>query len=136
MFDKKFLIILLAAIIIMGFLTFSITKPEVSLDLSAQHIPGTSEIYLVCKIIDNHGNIADTPYGKLTLELFDENGSGVVYDEIPIQHGILIMRHDGETERVNVHYDGSYIYKPADFSGKIQIENTTTLSDENITGRH
>ena len=96
----------------------------------------TFQAYLVCKIIDNKGNIADTPYGKLTLELLDENGSVVVYDEIPIQHGILIMRHDGETERVNVHYDGSYIYKPADFSRKIQIENTTTLSDENITGWH
>ena len=44
MFEKKFLIIVLAAIIIMGFLTFSITKPEVSLDVSAQHIPGISSM--------------------------------------------------------------------------------------------
>lgn len=133
MFDKKFLIIILAAIIIMAFVTFSFTKADVSLEVAAEHIPNTSEIYLVCKIIDNDGNVIDTPYGKMTIEILDENGSGAVYEDVPIEHGILVMRHDGEPETVNIHYDGSLIYKPCDYRANPSIENTTGLTDDNLT---
>ena len=134
---KKLLIIILVIIIIIAIISFNILKSDVNLDVHGEKISNTSEIYIICKIQDNSGNIVDTSIGMLSIErqfkTDNENAMGSVEEYPPIKNGISIIRENDEPSIVNVHYDGGYFYNPCDYSGELLIENSTDLTDENIT---
>ena len=65
---KKLLIIILVIIIIIAIIYFNILKSDVNLDVHGEKISNTSEIYIICKIQDNSGNIVDTSIGMLSIE--------------------------------------------------------------------
>ena len=134
MISKKLLIIAAAIVIVAGLALVSCMKEDVKLDVHAEYINNTTEIYLVTKILDSNGSIVDTNFGKLTIEIQDKYGcTGVIYEEIPIEHGINVLRDYGGNEIINVHYDGGYFYNPCDYSGELIIKQSTNLSDEDLT---
>ena len=133
MINRKHLIIAAAIIIIIAFAIFSFTKEDVTLNVYAQEIENTSDIYLVSEIHKSNGEIADTQFGKMTIELLDKDGNGVGYNEVPIDHGVNTLRHYGKPVNVNVHYDGGYVYNPCDYSAKLQYKDTPVLTDDNLT---
>ena len=133
--NRKLLgIILLILIIITGYLVFDMTKDEVHLEVHGEQINNSSEIFVVTTILDSNGNIVDTNYGKLTVELLENNGCcGEIIEECPVYHGQSIFVHSYDDYRYTVHYDGGYFYKPADASGDFVVKNQTNLTFDNIT---
>lgn len=71
--NKKLMIILLAAIIILAILSLNFFKSDVNLDVHGERISNTSDAYIICKILDNDGNVVDTSTGKLSIG-FQFNG--------------------------------------------------------------
>lgn len=137
MTNKKSIIILLAAIIIVAFVIFSFTKPDVTLDVYAEEIPNSSEIYLVSELHDSAGNLINTPFGKLSITFWDEYEiGGASYEGVAIEHGKNIIRHPEIPQAISVYYDGGYFYNPCEYSGKLIIKNSTDLSDNNLTSSY
>ena len=133
--NRKLLgIIILIIIIVAGYLVFDASKQEVFLEVHGEQISNSSDIFVVTTITDSNGNLIDTNYGKLTVELIEKsNDSGVIFEECPVYHGQSIFVHYDEGYRYNVHYDGGYFYKPADASGDFTVINQTNLIFDNIT---
>ena len=71
--------------------------------------------------------------GKLNINLEDRDGNGIGTVDAPLDHGRLISRINGEYEKVNVEYDGGYIFKPCKYSNDLKILNSTNLTDDDIT---
>ena len=136
MISKKILIITLIAILmIVGFTGITFSKDVVHLDIHAEKISNTSDIYLITKVFDENDSIVDHNLGKLTIELYDANGcTGVIMEDIPIEHGMNVLRqyHSGESRYV-VRYDGGYLYNPTNISGSLKICPSTNLTDDNLT---
>lgn len=133
MIHKKSIIIIFAVAIIVAFVIFSSTKADVTLDVHAEDIPNSSDIYLVSELHDSSGNLIDTPFGKLSITFWDEYEiGGAGYEGVSIEHGQNIMRHSEKTPYVMVYYDGGYFYNPCEYSGKLIVKNSTGLSDDNL----
>lgn len=81
--NKKLMIILLAAIIILAILSLNFFKSDVNLDVHGERISNTPDAYIICKILDNDGNVVDTSTGKLSIGFQfnseDENAMGRLY---------------------------------------------------------
>lgn len=134
MISKKSLIIILAVIIIVGFIAFDQTKEEVKLEVHGERIANTSDFYLICQLYDSNGKAVDTPFGKLDITLWDETESfGEGLSEVPIEHGKCIMRFEGNPKIAEVSYDGGYFLKPCKYHNELQIFNSTNLTDEGIS---
>ena len=132
---KLLIILLLAAAIILLIASINVLKSDVTVDVHGEHIPNTDDTYIVCKILDSNGNIADTSIGKLSIEFQyeDENAAGSVIVPLPLENGISVIRENNVSGDVKIYYDGGYFYNPCEYSGKLTIKNTTSLTDENIT---
>jgi len=136
--NKKLMIILLAAIIILAILSLNFFKSDVNLDVHGERISNTSDAYIICKILDNDGNLVDTSTGKLSIGFQfngeDENAMGeAVLEPLPLKNGISIIRENDPSTTVSVHYDGGYFYNPAEYSGVLIVKNSTNLTDDDLT---
>lgn len=136
--NKKLMIILLAAIIILAILSLNFFKSDVNLDVHGERISNTSDAYIICKILDNDGNVVDTSIGKLSIGFQfngeDENAMGeAVLEPLPLKNGISIIRENDPSTTVSVHYDGGYFYNPAEYSGALIVKNSTNLTDDDLT---
>ena len=136
--NKKFLIILLAIIIIIAILSFNFLKSDVNLDVNGERISNTSDVYIICKILDNDGNVVDTSIGTLSIgfqfESEDGNAMGeAILEPLPLKNGISIIRETDPSSTVNLHYDGGYFYNPSEYSGELIIKNSTNLTDDDLT---
>lgn len=130
--NKKLLVIIALIVIVLGFTAFSQMKGEVYIDVWAEKIPNTSDMYFICELHHSDGSIIDTSLGHLDFELLDANQSGIGAEGVMPVHGKLISRLSGEWENVRVHYDGGYIFRPYDYSGSLTIQNSTNLTDDDI----
>ena len=132
---KKLLIILLAAAIILAIASINVLKSDVTLDVHGENIPNTDDTYIVCRILDSNGNIADTSIGTLSIEFLyeDENAAGSVIVPLPLENGISVIRENNVSQDIKIYYDGGYFYNPCEYSGKLTITNSTNLTDEDIT---
>lgn len=130
--NKKHLIIIALIIIVFGFFAFDQLKEEVYLDVWAEKIPDTSEMYFICELHNSKGEIIDTSLGHLDYEVLDANGSGIGSEGAMFFHGKMITRVDGEWENVHVRYDGGYIFRPYEYSGSLTVKNSTNLTDDDI----
>ena len=126
-------IIIFIIVLIIGFAAFSLLKEEVQLNVWAEKILNTEDCYLVCEILNSNGEPIDTALGKLNINLEDHDGNGIGTVDAPLDHGKLISRINGGYEKVNVEYDGGYIFKPCRYSNDLKIMNSTELGDDNIT---
>ena len=85
-------------------------------------------------ITDSAGNIIDTNFGKVDVELLDKNGdTGVMIMDCPVEHGKSIYVDYYGFYKYNVHYDGGFFYNPVDASGDLEILNYTNLTYDDIT---
>ncbi len=126
-------IIILIALIIIASAAFSMAKEEVHLNVWAEKIPDTDDFYLVCELKHSNNQTIDTALGKLNIALKDNNGNGIGTVDAPLSHGKLVARLNGDFKKVNITYDGGYIFKPCAYSNDLSIINSTGMSDENIT---
>ena len=136
--NKKLMIILLAAIIILAILSLNFFKSDVNLDVHGERISNTPDAYIICKILDNDGNVVDTSTGKLSIGFQfngeDENAMGeAVLEPMPLKNGISIIRENDPSTTVSVQYDGGYFYNPAEYSGALIVKNSTNLTDDDLT---
>lgn len=131
--NMKWKILTLIIAIIIAFAAFSMVKEQVHLNVWAEKIPDTEDIYLVCEICHPNNETIDTAMGKLNINLEDRDGNGIGTVDAPLDHGRLISRINGEYEKVNVEYDGGYIFKPCKYSNDLKILNSTNLTDDDIT---
>ena len=133
--NRKLLAIFCRAIILIaGYIVFDSTKENVFIEVHGEQKENTTDIYIVCTIIDSNGKLVDTNYGKLNIELLEKNGCcGVMSEGCPVYQGKSITVSPNDFYKYNVHYDGGYFYNPADASGDLIIKNETILTDDNIT---
>lgn len=132
--NKTLTIIVLVIIIIAGLVVFNSSKEDVFLEIHGERISNSSNIYVVTTITDGNGNIIDTNFGKVNVELLDKNGdTGVIILDCPVEHGRSIYVDHYGYYKYNVHYDGGYFYNPVDASGELEILNETNLTDDNNT---
>ena len=134
---KKLLILLVAFAIILAIVSVDILKSDVNLEVHGEKIPNTDNIYIVCKICDDKGNIVDTSIGMLSSEFQyeseDENSAGSVAVLLPLKNGKSIIRENEQPCSINIKYDGGYFYNPCEYSGKLIVKNSTNLTDDDLT---
>ena len=127
-------IILLAVILVAGFLVFDYNKENVYLEVHGEKISNSTDIFVVCTVINSNGNLVDTNYGKLNIGLYENDGCcGVIYEDCPLYHVKCVSVFPNDYGKYDVHYDGGYFYKPADVSGDLIIKNQTNLTYDDIT---
>lgn len=131
---KLLAIIFLVIVLIAGYIVFDSTKENVFLEVHGEQKENTTDVYIVCTIIDSNGKLVDTNYGKLNIGLLEKNGCcGAICEDCPVYHGKSITVNTNDFYKYDVHYDGGYFYKPTDASGDLIIKNETDLTDDNIT---
>jgi len=135
---EKLLIILLAIIVILAAVSFNFSKSDVHLDVHGERISNTSDVYIVCKILDNDGNLVDTSIGTLSIGFQFNSDDGNAMGEssiesLPLKNGISIIRESDPSKTVRVSYDGGYFHNPCEYLGELIIKNTTELTDDDLT---
>ena len=134
---KIHLIIMVILIILAGLLIFNSVKEECSITVHGERIPDSNDIFVVCEIHNNKGEIIDTNYGKITIELEikpTENVQGSwIVENNPVEHGKTIIVSQDDYYTVNAHYDGGFFFKQTNWSGKLNIKNSTQLTFDNVT---
>ena len=127
-------IIILIIIIAAAFIVFNSTKEDVFREVHGEKISNSSNIFVVTTIKNSNGNLVDTNFGKVNVELLDKNSDcGVMILDCPVEHGKSIYVDHNGAYRFKAHYDGGYFYNPADASGDLVILNETNLTYDNIT---
>ena len=131
---KVWRIIILIIIIVAALIVFSYTKEDVFLEVHGEKISNSSNIFVVTTIKDSNGNLVDTNFGKVNVELLDKYGDcGVMILDCPVEHGKSIYVDYNGAYRFKAHYDGGYFYTPTDASGDLVVLNDTNLTYDNIT---
>lgn len=134
---KLMIIIALIIILIIGYTVFSLTREDSQITAHEECINNSSEVYLVITIQDSHGNVINSSMGKLQIELIDEISDqamgGHSYIDIPIENGKFISREPDSSLQIDVKYDGGYLYKPSEYSSKLEVINNTNLTDNDLT---